>query len=271
MNVWWCFFKKEFRLMQSFWMTAGVAVVVACLAAAYLAFRFHSGIPSLALFILMVWHSFYLLIFVFVSLRREKSNTPIWMQSPQPAWFLLSVKFAAGLVLMYTSLVVNLLLWRWVMQLDFQTGLYSGHNQFRALLSISDLIQKNGALSILVIAERTLCLAALGTLIYFFIDTIKYLFRGWRWMVGLVLLFALLFVTISFRETAIFGALFGWGPLHLAGFTALDLPETVVGPPVARIFKSFFPGYWGAFLYDFLLFMIGFYVSGWLLDRKVEV
>ncbi|HET7656709.1 MAG TPA: hypothetical protein VFK37_00325 [Bacillales bacterium] len=271
MSVWWCFFKKEFRLMQSFWVTAGVALIIAGLTATYLAYQFHSGVPSMALFIVMVWHSFYLFIYMMVSLRREKGNTPIWMQSPQPAWLLLSTKFAAGLVLMYASLVVTLAFWQIVMNLDFQTGLYQGQHQFRVLLSISDLMQAHWGMSILAISKRALCLSALGTLIYFFIDLLKYLFRGWRWVIGLLLFLAVLFVVVCFRDTAIFGALFGWGKIQLTGFSTLHLPETINGPPAPWIFKNFFPAYWGAVLYELLLFLIAFFVSAWLLDRKVEV
>lgn len=271
MNVWWFLFKKEFRLMRSFWIIAGLGIIFAGMIGAYFAVRFHSGVPSLILFMLMFFHSFYLLFYLLVSLWAEKSNTPIWMQSPQSGVLLLSAKFAAGFVLMLASLVLNLVFWFWIVNLDFQTGLYQGGEYFQSLLTIEGLIRQHWFLSFIVFVQRALCMVALGALIYFLIDLLKYVIKGWSWIVGPVLFFVGIFVVVWFSHTELFAFVFHWGELNLSDLSVLPSSGPVHGPPVVQIFRSLFPIYAGDIVFKFLFAMACFFVSAWLLDRKVEV
>jgi len=271
MKVWWLLFKKEFRLMQKFWFIAGLLVILLGLIGAYIASQFNSGIPSLVLFMLLFFHSFYLFLYLISSLQAEKNNTPIWMQSPQSGVFLLSVKFAAGFILMLTMVVLNFILWSWTVDLDFQSGLYQGGAYFQSLLVIKDLIKQHLLLTLLVFTQRALFLASFGSLIYFFIDLLKYAIKAWRWVVGLVLFFIGIILVIWLNNTAFFDLFFHWGKLDLTGFSALSYQWTVQGPPVTIIFQSFFPVYVGSIVFNYLISAACFLMSSWLLDRKVEV
>ncbi|MEN1969537.1 hypothetical protein WMZ97_15855 [Lentibacillus sp. N15] len=271
MNVCWFLFKKEIRLMRSFWMIAGLVMLFVSFVGIYLAAKFHSGVPSLILFMVMFFHSFYLLFYLLVSLQKEKRNTPIWMQSPQSGILLLSVKFGAGFLLMLGSLVLNLLLWFWVVNLDIQTSLYQGGAYFQSLMTIEDLIKEHWILSFVVFIQRGLFLAGLGVLIYFSVDLLKYILKGWRWVLGLGLFLAGVFITIWFSHTELFVFMFHWGKLDLSDFSTLSFSETFQGPPIITIFRSFFPSYAGDILFKFLLATVCFFTSTWLLDRKVEV
>lgn len=271
MNAWWILFKKEFRLTQSFWAIAALVVIIAEMIGAYFALQFHSGIPSLVLFMLMFFQSFFLLLYLLVSFQMEKSHTPIWIQSPQSGAFLLSVKLAAGFVLMSLSLILNLILWLWVVKLDFQSSLYQGGEYFQSLLAIEGLIKQHWFLSFIVFGQRALFLAALGMLIYFLIDLLKYAIKGWRWIIGLMLFFAGILVIIWFSHTGLFALIFHWGKLDLSDFSALPTLGSVPGPPVTVIFQRFFPVYAGDIVFKFLFATAVFFISAWLLDRKVEV
>lgn len=167
-NAWWCLFKKEFRLMRSFLLANGMILIAGGMIGADLAYHYHSGMSSFFLFVVMVWHFFYLLVYLISSLWAEKHYAPIWMQSPQPAWVLLSVKIASGLLLMYVSLFLNFVLWLWVVHLDFQTGSFQGVNGLRFLLPVAELIKQHGSLLLLIFAQRGLFLAVLGVCIYLF-------------------------------------------------------------------------------------------------------
>ncbi|GGP16367.1 hypothetical protein [Oceanobacillus neutriphilus] len=271
MNVWGFLFKKEIRLMRSFWMTAGLVILLISMMGGYLATRFHSGVPSLILFMLMFFHSFYLLLYLLVSLRKETRNLPIWMQSPQSGILLLSVKFGAGFLLMLGSLVLSLLLWLWVVNLDIQTSLYQGGAYFQSLTAIEDLIKEHWILSFVVFAQRGLFLAGLGVLLYFSVDLLKYTLKGWRWLLGFGLFIAGVFITIWFSNTELFAFMFHWGKLDLSDFSTLSSSGTFQGPPIVTIFRSFFPSYAGDIIFKFLLAAVCFFISTWLLDRKVEV
>lgn len=271
MNVWWFLFKKEFRLMRPFWMITGLGIILIGIIGAYLAAQFHSGVPSLILFMLMFFHSFYLLLYLLISLQTEKSNTPIWMQSPQSGVLLFSVKFAAGFVLMLASLVLTLVFWFWIVNLDIQTGLYRDGRYLQSLLTIEGLIRDHWMLSFIVFAQRGLFLAALGVLIYFIVDLLKYIIKGWRWILGLGLFLIGIFTAIEFSHTELFALMFHWGRLDLSDFSILPSLRPVHGPPVVMIFRSLFPVYTGGIVFKFLFAAVCFFISTWLLDRKVEV
>lgn len=271
MGVWWTLFKKEFRLTQSFWATAGLVIIVADLLGAYLALQFHSGIPSLILFMILFFHTFFLAIYLLVSLQQEKRNMPIWMQSPQAGVFLLSVKFVAGFVLMLASLVLNLMFWLWVVNLDFQTGLYQGGEYFQSLEMIKSLIKQHWFFSFIVFTVRALFLASIGVLIYFLADLSKHVIKGWRWIVGGLLFFAGVIIVIWFSNTELFALAFHWGKLNSLDFSVLPAPGSVQGPPVTLIFQSLFPSYLGDIVFKVLFSVASFSFAAWLLDRKVEV
>lgn len=269
MNAWWCLFKKEFLLMRMFWIINAFILVVAGAVGIYTAFRFHSGIPSFGLFILMVWHSFYLLLYLLISLRAERVNAPTWLQSPQPGWSLLSAKFAAGILLMFGSLLVNFLVWDWVMDLDF--GGSANVQPLGFLAPIFHEIRQHWFLGAISLTKRALCLATAGVLAYFFVDLLKYVLKGWRWILGFLLLILIIFASASFIHSGLYQVLFGWGKVNLPDVSASFSFHHHAGPPVSRIFESFVSAYWGGVLYEFLVSVILFFVTAWLFDRKVEV
>lgn len=271
MNVWWLLFKKEIRLMRSFWVIAGLAILFISLAGVYLAARFHSGVPSLVIFMLLFFHSFYLLLYLLVSLQKEKRYAPVWMQSPQSGILLLFVKFGTGFLLMLGSFVLNLLLWFWIVNLDIPTSLHQGDAYFQSILTIEDLIKEHWILSFIVFIQRGLFLAGLGVLVYFSVDLLKYILKGWRWVLGLGLILSGVLITIWFSNTELFAFLFHWGELDLSDFSALSFSGTFQGPPIVTIFQSFFPSYAGDIIFQFFLAAVCFFISIWLLDRKVEV
>lgn len=269
MTAWWVLFKKEFLLMRMFWIINAFILVVAGVAAVYTASRYHSGIPSFALFLLMVWHSIYLVFYMLVSLRLERGNAPTWLQSPQPGWSLLSAKFVAGLVLMLGSLLVNFLIWNWVLQLDF--GGAHSVQPFGFLAPIFNVIRAHWLLGAVSLTKRALCVATAAILVYFVVDLMKYSLKGWRWIIGVLLYLFIICVSASFMHSGLFQTLFGWGKVNLPSVSAQISFHHHHGPPVSRMFEGFVSGYWGGVLYEFLVSLILFLVTAWLFDRKVEV
>lgn len=273
MNAWWCLFRKEFRLMRAYAITNGLLLLFGGIFAISMANSYHHGLSSLVLFIAMIWHSVYLLLYMFKSLRAEKKNTPLWLQSPQSGWMLIFAKFAAGLVMMGGSLGVNLILWLWAVHLDFLTGLYQGPSGLRFLLSFHSQFMQHWGLLALESVQCALLLAALGCLIYFIVNICKYVLRGWRWMLFPILIFITLHLIVRFNDTSFYNTLFHWGKLNIPEFSTLFSIAPSSHAHFSQMPGSFFVGplYWGDILYRFFLTAVFFYAAGWLLDRKVEV
>jgi hypothetical protein len=77
-NAWWFLFKKEFRLMRSFLLVNWTVLISGGLIGADLAYRTHSGMSSFFLFVVMVWHIFYLLVYLISqSMGRKKSRSDL--------------------------------------------------------------------------------------------------------------------------------------------------------------------------------------------------
>jgi uncharacterized membrane protein YfcA len=266
MKLWWILFNKEFRLMQSFLLVHAFIFLVFGTVGTYLAARYHSGVPSLLLFIAIVWHTFYLLIYMVKSLRKEKKNVPIWMHSPQSGWFLLSAKFAAGLSLLCISLIIITGLWLWMMDLDFPKGAVEWENGFPFLHTMNAIIKQHWGVLALTFALRALFLAVLVTFIYFIRDVWKYTLGGWRWILFPLLIIIAVNLMVRFSDSSVYEAIFGWG--------TFDLPELDVwdSSNVHHIPQSLIWGNlsWGDLVFRGLITSVLFYVSGWLFDRKVE-
>ncbi len=268
MKLWWILCKKEFRLMQAFLLMHACIILVFGTAGIYLAARYHSGVPSLLLFIAIAWHVFYLLVYMLKSVRKEKRYAPIWLQSPQSGWFLLSAKFAVGLGILCLSLGILTGLWLWMMSLDFPNGAVEWENGFPFLHKMNAIIKQHWFVLALTFVLRALLFAAIITLIYFVRDIWKYTFGGWRWIFFPILIVFALHLFVRFSDSSVYEAMFGWGSFHVAA--AFQLAEA---PNAHHLPESLFWGHltWGDLVFRGLVASILFYVTGWLLDRKVEV
>jgi uncharacterized membrane protein YfcA len=265
MNAWWSLFKKEFRLMRFYLLINGWLLIVGGMVGIFTAYKHHSGIPSLILFIALIWHTIYLLVYVLKSLGAEKRHTPIWLQSPQSAWILISAKFTAGVVLLCTSLSVNLFLWIWLVQVEFHTGSFQGPPGFEFMPALVETLKQHPGILALITIQRSLLLGALGFMIYFIVEIFKYSLRGWRWILFPLLLILSFQLFFRLGDTSLYGAMMHWGKLNL--------PEINASSHYANAPEHFFwgPLYWGDIVYRFLLTYICLYAAAWLLDRKVEV
>jgi hypothetical protein len=275
MKVWWSLIKKEFRLMQPFLLINGLVLFISGVVGVYLALQFHSGVPSLILFIAMIWHYIYLLVYLLISLRKERRYAPIWHHSPQSGWCLLSAKFTVGLVMLSLSLTLFTVLWLEIMPMDYHANPDPSQSWggFPFLVFIQFLVQHNWGLLVIIFLLRALLLAALGVFIYYIRDMIKYFLRGWRKILFPILFGAAFHLIVRFTDTSLYDALFYWGGFDLPKLSFLISSDASTSSQMHHIPYSLIVGKLtlGDMLYRFLLTSFCFYTAGWLLDRKVEV
>ncbi|OYD08307.1 hypothetical protein [Paludifilum halophilum] len=252
MSVWWYLFRKEFRLMRTFWIVNGLLLLCAGLISGYAVHLHRSVLPELFLAVFLAWHTFYLLLYLLLSFHEEQRNAPLWMQSPQSGWLLLSAKFVAGWVLFCLSWILTLLL-LWVVT--------EGVPGWRSL---------NGGILILAFTQRVLFFAELGALVYFLFHVFGNRLKGWRWALYPVFFVGMVFLTVQFKNTSLYDIWFRWGAVDAV---SPPPPADATGPSAAHVFHNLFgaPIYGGDLLFGLVLTGVWFYLAGWLLDRKVEV
>jgi hypothetical protein len=267
MKLWWMLMQKEWRLMHNFLVANGLILALFSTAGVYFANRYQSGVPSVVVFAAMVWHMLYLLIYVLNSLRKEKHNAPVWLNSPQSGWFLLSAKYAAGLFAISISLYLVTGIWLWIVHLDYAGKVFANEAVTPFLVRMESIITDHWFILGLLLILRALFLAVLGGTIYFIREILKNKLRGWNWLLFPILFIISMQLTFHFTATSLYNSLFGWGLLDLTKIF-LSSTDHKISIPMQLIWGYFA---WGGIVYLALLITLLFYFTGWLFDRKVEV
>ncbi|WP_028776011.1 hypothetical protein [Shimazuella kribbensis] len=268
MAVWWVLFQKEFRLTRLFWIVNLLVLLTIGIGGIYLANSSHSGIASLSLFVLIIWHHFYLLAYLLFNLYEEEIHGSLWLQSPQSGWILLSAKFFAGVILMFLSLLLTFTFFWTTLHFDFST---TNNNSF---LAVTTQLFKQHAIELFIfIPFRSLLLASLGFLFYFIGNLLRDKLKAWRWTFILVLFVSCLLLIRLLHGISTANPIFHFGSINLLDVTKIISTELAPNSPFLHLFQNIFgqPLYWSDLLYGLLLTIACFFTVGWMLDRKVEV
>jgi hypothetical protein len=268
MKLWWMLLQKEFRLMQSFLLAHGFILALFGTAGVYLANRYHSGIPSAVAFAVMVWHLVYLLIYTLKSVSKEKQSAPIMLHSPQSGWFLLSAKYAAGLIALSLSFYLIMGIWLWIVHLDYANKVFEAGVRIPFIFRMESVLSKHWFSFGLIFIIRALFLAVLGGMVYYIRDVFKYALRGWRWILFPIIFVFSLRLVFHFTLTSFYNTLFGWGLLDISKESLAVSPDHEISIPIQLIWGQLALG---GIVYFILLTSLLFYFTSWLLDRKVEV
>ena len=276
MTAWMKVWMKEMRLGRKFMY--GVLILMAILAAVTigLGISYPHGVVSLVYGSGTLMILFYLMAYLIVSFSNEKNSYSIWMQTPLPGWSLIAAKVLAGVVSMLITLVAACLLFLAIDVVD-------GELNISGMLSAElDLIPESELAEIrmvdvllkdfetykwhfaLALIPAFLCGALIIGAIYliFYMSNRMLRRRTGRWSgraAILVTLFAIWLLDKLFESPIL--DLFDWG-----SFTLVDLPIMFDGDMI--LLQTLPVGY---VVFSILILGLVVFVSGWLLDRKVEV
>lgn len=249
MSVWSGLLKKEIRLGRVFVLVAFLAMLFYLGLAIYSTMKTeHGGVLFGFASALVVAHILYLPVYVGVSLRQEQQTMHLWLHNPASGVYLLGAKWLAGFIALCCSLFIACLI-----------TLYAGYLHDpkplkQTIFTTNDVL----IIGVATVMHVILISSFLATLVIFFMVinlVLKTKLGKLRWLLfGMVILFGPRLWS-RFEGTNIYAFLTKWGPISLPD--SLQFASEVI--------------YIGTYLFYILLSVILFYISAWLVDKKVEV
>lgn len=255
MNVFWSLMKKEYRLTSDFFWGWLVVGLVSGGLGIYLAYRYTVGIELVLAVGAILLHVFYLPLYLFRSLSKEWRNTAhLWLQLPQSGWFLLAAKLASGTLAMLVTFALACSFTLWIAVVE------SAVFNFPWPVMI-----QYGSLTAIGVVLTSFYLGLWAILISVTMAVAKSFLRKRSRLVGFGVFLIPTWGLGIFRDTLIYQKLVLWGPIYLS------LPYTQYHLAQYDLVGLQEPIYLGVLLFYALVMGAVFYLSGWLLDKKVEV
>lgn len=270
MSAWWSLFQKEFRMTRNSAFVSLAILLIGGLWLVYLSYRHNLGIIFVPSAFILVILLLYPAMYILKSLAWEWKVTPhLWLHCPQPAWMLLSAKFANALLQMFTIIVVTAALLLLGIFINPQPGQLGGLVPAKLLAIILEV----GFYAAVFTVAASIYIGAWATLISVVNALAANILGRFRWLAGAA---AFIVAVVGFghlTETRIYDLLTHWGPVKLR---LLSLPQ-LPGEFSTHVPESFYGNlamgqfYTGEVFFYLLLTAALFALSAWLIDNKVEV
>lgn len=262
MNAWTGLLKKEFRQMRAEFLILLGFVIVLFVSIYYLTETFgaHAAVTFPTFVSLIIGaHFFYFPFYMLISLHKESKQLQLWLHNPQSGFMLLGAKVVNGLF----AFVVSLALCSTVF-----------------LSAVPDLL---GAINFPLKWDEVLSLGTTALLnivhasVYFgvWIIFLWVIYRLLASRIGKLSILTIILVIIAaswgleaFSETQVYEFLTHWGPIDVfpsSFFMSMNAKGIDVQTEGSMVM------YTGYYVFQFVIAIILFLVSGWLIDKKVEV
>jgi hypothetical protein len=244
--TWSALFKKDFRLTRTIFF---IGLVINFLVLSLTLFVDVNTRDNLYLFIplvvAIVFHVLYLPILLFISLKTEASHLHLWLHNPRSAVTLLLSKMLNGIVMTVVSLVVLY---------SMAGSLIS--SRFSLIEAYWTDTWMAGLLIFLHILMISIMIGVWVILLWSLYHALKYRIGRWTWLALLGAVFITNWVDNLFASSSLYKLLTQWGSMEM------NFPTFSIDP---------IPVYAGEYLYNFIIIVGLFYLSVWIIDRKVEV
>lgn len=245
MKQWSALFIKDFKLTRTVFFIGLVMNVMIALLTFYMG---RGADDSLLMFvplaIAVAIHVIYVPIIVFISLKAEGNNLPLWLNNPQPAFKLLLSKIANGLMMIVISLALLYALSGLMIVPKFSLiELYWTDIWRVGLFIFPHIIWISIELSVFVM------------ILWALYQYLKLKIGRWSWavVVGAILFFG--GIDALFKTSKLYQFVLEWG-----GIT-YKFP-TILSDPIQT--------YVGEYIYDSMIIVGLFILTAWLVDNKVE-
>lgn len=247
MSAWSGLVRKEYRLGRTAALIAFLVMAVFMGFGFYMSGKTHPGILIPMSSMLLMGHMIYLPIYLGVSLQREKHTMHLWLHNPLSGNALLAAKLLNGFGALCFSLFFACLFALYAWQVN------SG---------IVDLtVQQIWTTGIFMLIHIILASIYLGlwTLLFSMIEIVsKQKLGNWRILIILFIIFIGPRLWGSLEGTLFYNKLTHWGAIPLSDNNLLHL-------------MHFDVVYAGIYVFHLILAALLFWISSWMLDRKVEV
>ncbi|WP_219836200.1 hypothetical protein [Paenibacillus sp. R14(2021)] len=244
MASWTAFFKKDFRLTRTFFFV-GLVINLLILLVALLVAGGETLYPFIPLLAAIVLHVLYLPILLLISLKTEAGQLHLWLHNPRSAVSLLISKILNGIVMTVGSLVV----------LYAMAGMLI-ISRFRLIEAHWTDTWRAGLLIFIHVIMLSVMIGVWVIFLWSLYHALKYRIGRLTWLalIGAVILPA--WIGALFDSTNVYKHLMQWGSLEM------NFPTFAIDP---------IPAYAGEYLYHFIIIIGLFYLSAWIIDKKVEV
>lgn len=253
MSPWFGLLKKEYRLSRTGILIGLIFLIVLLLSIFSFGPKGNTALFVLTSVLLML-HSFYLSIYMFFSLKTEGGHLHLWLHNTHSAKALLLAKLINGIVGLIISFAINYVF----VILAINKLNYLSSNLINTLLLLSgNIIGYSIYLAMWIVFIWVVFQVSKGKIGSYF---------SWFISVGAIIIPTWLLG--KFRETSIFKHLTNWGYIDISEFghfvkeLFVDNPNVIVESDSFKI---------GVLLFYFLLTILLFLISSWLIDEKVEV
>ncbi|MDQ8736218.1 hypothetical protein [Paenibacillus sp. LHD-38] len=246
MTEWAALFKKDFRLTRTVFFIGLVINFLVLLLTLYVDMNTGDNLfLFIPLLVAVVLHIFYLPVILFISLRTEADQLHLWLHDPRSASTLLLSKVLNGIAMMFVSLVI----------LYLMAG--------SLIISRFSLIEaywtdtlKAGLLIFPHIFLISIMISAFVILLWSIHHALKYRIGRWTWLALLGAVIIPSWVGALIDSSKPYKLLTQWLSMET------NFPTFAIDP---------IPLYAGEYLYHFMVVVGLFYLSAWIMDRKVEV
>lgn len=262
MNSWKGLLLKEFRFTRMSFFITLLLLTVLYLFINFNSFNFfnldlESKLESrfLISFFLIALHVLYLPSYIFSSLHSESKQLHLWLHNPQSSQKLLLAKLFNGLFALIISLVVSCTF-----------GLYSVLQFINiGIVDISySIIFKNGLAIVIHIVGVSIYLAIFLIFVWVIYQVAKKQIGKFSWLIVIATLIIPTWILEKIESTKVFNLLTQWGKIDLSSITNNFISEeyTIASTPSMYV---------GIYVF-YLIIIVGlFFLSSWLIDKKVEV
>jgi hypothetical protein len=244
--TWTALFKKDFRLTRTVFFVGLIINFLFLLLTYYVEKNTGDNLYMfIPLLVAVGHHMLYVPFMVFVSLRAEAKAHNFWLHSPQSSIRLFLSKILNGIVMQLISLAVLYMMAGWLIISRFsRIEEYWGDVWLAALLTVPHMIAASTSIAVWVILLWSLYYALRN--------------RIGRWT-SLVLPAAVIipiWISSIFESSRLYEQLTHWISLEM------NFPT---------IMNESIPFYAGDYVYNIIVVLGVFYLSTWIMDRKVEV
>lgn len=264
MSAWISMFKKDFRVGLPALLFTIISFIVIEALAAYLGGRNGMAIDAIIAvsFILIAAHILYLICYIFFSLQAERKKLHLWLHNPLPGYSLLLSKLLNGIIAMSITLFL------------------SSSVVLLGIASMGDIISEEVSwkqiFSIGIFTEVNLYLFAIDLAVWFIFSWMIYRMLTRRLGIVMSLIITLgitaliIYLYAKFETTGLYTTLTQWGEIPLAKFIQYGTNFQAESMSFStQITESVI--HTGTYVFEAIIAVILFFISSWILDRKVEV
>ncbi|WP_077305340.1 hypothetical protein [Terribacillus halophilus] len=261
MKTWLPLVKKEFRLGLPIFLLSLIIFIIGVAVVGGIGYKFDHILQPIGIFGL-VWgagHFFFLAIYMLYSLGSEKKRMHLWLHNPMHASGLLLAKLLTGTVYLILSLLITSLAAYFgglevFIELSAASWLKIGVIlSIHAILFSLDLaVYITLAYILFLLLERYMPAFLSGVVVFFGFWVFNGIYFGW------------------FPLTKFYEVITSWGMIDLGNFaSSMNFENNIVNAMIN--FQQDFKIYAGMYLFEAVVVTVIFFITSWLLDKKVEV